>query len=538
MLGVLHRCVVRGGGFALAEQLRHLRLDLVVEALPQTVGVLGQLVHDLRRDRPTGRVGKGLDLRRRVRLGPGLFDHVVEIVLHIDELDLDVVDGPRRVVGIRGSDGGEPCAGRFLLPLCPQEVGVGRREPKPRGLGAVQLGRIGSATEGSLEHEPRRRHLAEVAAGAGLHDPQLEGILGIRPVGERFGDEPQRDVDTPEGPFAVGEDGPIPLVAAHPPVGADLPRRLGEVARVIGRDPDRLTDGGDPGCAIASRTGMHERGLGVLVEQAARSHQVGGNPLGIAGIEAAQRCPDRWVQVAIVDPLGDLRTGRQRRTTLFAGTGRGPARTVTGGAPVLPAAARRPRPLGAIPGRPVTLRTAVAPLAPRAAGMLRPLSRRPLALRTAVLPRGAVARRPVPVRATVLPLAARSAGALGTVALRAAVLPLATGSTRTLGTVARGALAPRRSRALRPVPLRAAVLPLASRRSDMRRAVALRAAVLPLPARSTRTLRAVAGRALTSWRARALRPVALRAAVLPLGTVTRRSVALRAAVLPLPARST
>ena len=79
-----------------------------------------------------------------------------------------------------------------------------------RGVSAVQLGRIRSAPEGPLEDEPRCRHLAEVATGAGLHDPQLEGIFAVRPVGERFGDEPKRDVDTAEGPFTVGQNGPIP----------------------------------------------------------------------------------------------------------------------------------------------------------------------------------------------------------------------------------------------------------------------------------------------------------------------------------------
>jgi hypothetical protein len=553
----------------LAEQLGDLGLDLVVEALPQPVGVLGELLHDLGRD---DRRLHALDLHLRVSRHVALL--VFQVVLEVDELDPEPVDGAGEVLGVGGGDGGEPGSCQVVLALHLQDVGVCRREPHPARVGS-ERGWVGAATERALENQARSGFLPQVQTRAGLHDAQFEGLVCVGVVGEGLGDEPQRDVGAAQGPLAVGEDGPVSLVATHPAVGPDLPGGLGEVTSVVRGDADGLADSGHARRSVTSSARMGQGGLGLLVDEAPGGDEMRGDALGIAGVEATQGAADRRVELPRVDPLGDFRAGRQRRTAILAvgtWTRGGPPMPITGRTAVLPGAARSTVPMGTATGRAVALRTTVAPLSTRA----RTIAGRPIALGTTVLPLRPVTRGAVALRTTVLPLRTvdgrpvtpRRTRTLRPITLQSTVLPLRTVAGRpvTLRTtvlplraIAGGAVTARRTRTLRPVTLRAAVLPLravtrgavTARRTRTLRTVAgrpvtLRATVLPLgtipggsvTARRTRTLGTiplrpavlplgtVAGGSVTARRPRSLRPVTLRTTVLPLGTVARGTTVL------------
>jgi hypothetical protein len=265
-----------------------------------------------------------------------------------------------------------------------------------------------------------------------------------------------------------------------------------------------------------------------------------GHAVGIARIEAAPRAADRCVEVARVDPVGNLRSGGQRRTavlTVGSRPRRGPPLTIPRRLAVLPRAAgatgalgsvalRTPvLPLGALPRRPITLRTAVTPLATRAG----PVTARSVALRTTVLPLRAVTRGPATLRTTLLPLTPRRRGALRTVprrpltprrtiplrpvALRATVLPLRT--------VPRGAITPRSAGSLRTVPLRTTVLPVASRGRRSLGPVPLRTAVLPTALFVTRRRSGATAPAGVAVTLRARTTTAARPAGRPAGASTR-----------------
>ena len=79
-------------------------------------------------------------------------------------------------------------------------------------------------------------------------------------------------------PLAVGEDGAVALVAAHPPVGAELAGGLGVVAGVVRGHADGLADRSDAGRAVAGGTGVRERGLRVLVDERSRRRRGGRRP--------------------------------------------------------------------------------------------------------------------------------------------------------------------------------------------------------------------------------------------------------------------
>ena len=97
--------------------------------------------------------------------------------------------------------------------------------------------------------------------------------------------------------------------------------------------------------------------LRVLVDERAGRDEVAGHPLGIPRVEASERTPDRRVEVADVDPLGQLRPCREGRApvgAIVAGTAaRGAvAPAVAGWLAVLPGGSVRPRPV--CPRRTVT----------------------------------------------------------------------------------------------------------------------------------------------------------------------------------------
>jgi hypothetical protein len=63
---------------------------------------------------------------------------------------------------------------------------------------------------------------------------------------------------------------------------------------------------------------VRQGSFGVLIDEVARGDEVGRYALGVARVEAAESAADGRVELAGVDPLGDLRAGRQRRTTVLA----------------------------------------------------------------------------------------------------------------------------------------------------------------------------------------------------------------------------
>jgi hypothetical protein len=91
-----------------------------------------------------------------------------------------------------------------------------------------------------------RGGLAEVPAGAGLHQPQLRLLRAIGTRRECLGDQAQRDLGTTQRPLAVGQDVPVAVVAGHAPVGAQLAGGLGVVAGVVRGDPHSLPHGRQP----------------------------------------------------------------------------------------------------------------------------------------------------------------------------------------------------------------------------------------------------------------------------------------------------
>src|SRR4051812_34340718 len=172
VLRVVPGLAVRGRWLDLAEQFGHLGLDVLVEALPETVGVLGELLDDLR----------------------SLEQVAVELVLEVDELDPGAVNGSGEVVGVGSGDGGEPGSGTLRFALRLEEIGVGRGQAHAPGVAGVERRGVGPAAEGALQAQAGRGVLAEVAAGARLHHPQLQGLYLIGLIGERFGDEAQGHV--------------------------------------------------------------------------------------------------------------------------------------------------------------------------------------------------------------------------------------------------------------------------------------------------------------------------------------------------------
>ena len=213
---------------------------------------------------------------------------------------------------------------------------------------------------------------------------------------------------------------------------------------------------------------MGEGLIWVFVEERAGRDEVPADPLGVAGVEAAQRTANGGVQVADVGPVGQLRAGRQRGTL------------------VLPISTRAARSLPSVPGR------------------------------AGVLPRGAVA--------------VRSTSALGTVVRGAPVLPLRPITTVT--TVPRGAaVLPLRSiAALRTLTGGTTVLPLRSITGSLAasmRTLSGRAPVLPwrsiAPLRVFTAVGTVTSRTpvlplrpITGSLAASLRTLSGRAPVLPL----------------------
>ncbi|MCU1607904.1 MAG: hypothetical protein JWP46_4369 [Modestobacter sp.] len=225
---------------------------------------------------------------------------------------------------------------------------------------------------------------------------------------------------------------------------------------MVGGDTDRLTDGGDAGRPVPRCTGVLERQLRIVVEEATGGDKVLTDGVGVARLEAAQGGADSGVQVANVDPLGDF----------------GATRT----------ALRR------AVGRPASARATLLPTGPVGGAAFRTPT-------TEVTPRCSVARRAIPCGTAVLPRRPVRLGAptLGAVTLRAvprrtAVLPArpVTLGTPTLGTPTLGTVT-LRAPTLRAVPRRTAVLPArpVPLRTPTLRAVPRGAAVLPLAAGST-----------------------------------------------------
>ena len=404
-----------------------------------------------------------------------------------------------------------------------------RRTRGARGPGrpASSVDGIGTATEGALEHQARGSLLSQVEADARLHDAKLEGLVRVGAVGERLGDEPEGHVGAPEGPLAVGEHGPVGLVAAHAAVRAELTGGLGVVTRVIGGDADGLAHRGDAGRPVAGGAGVGERRLGVVVDEASRGDEVGGDLICVARVEALERTADRRVELPGVDPLGDLRAGRQRRT--IGPRGRPPAGTWR--RRLLPAATDAARRTGAL--RPVTLRLAVLPLRAIArwgghpADGGRPTARggsvgRPGACGPATADDRRSGRSPrgAPGRAGGHPAddgpASRHAGA----AERWGRSPCGLRSCHCGRSPVGRSPCGRRSCQLAGRPNAGAGRPAAcgpATAGGRRRAGHPADAVLPVATRGGRTLR----------------PVALRLAVLPLRTIAGGPVTLRTAVLPL-----
>src|SRR4051794_37535936 len=167
VLRVVPGLAVRGRWLDLAEQFGHLGLDVLVEALPETVGVLGELLDDLR----------------------SLAQVAVELVLEVDELDPGAVNGSGEVVGVGSGDGGEPGSGTLLFALRLEEIGVGRGQTHAPRVAGVESRRVGTAAEGALQDQARRGVLAEVAAGAPPPPPPPPGPLLLRGVGGRLAAE-------------------------------------------------------------------------------------------------------------------------------------------------------------------------------------------------------------------------------------------------------------------------------------------------------------------------------------------------------------
>ncbi|MDP9390718.1 MAG: hypothetical protein M3P89_04870, partial [Actinomycetota bacterium] len=99
---------------------------------------------------------------------------------------------------------------------------------------------------------------------------------------------------------------------------------------------------------------MGERRLGVLVEEAAGSDEVPGHPVCVPRVESTQGASDRLVQLARVDPLGQLGARWKRRTTVL--------RRTDGCTPVMSAFGRPAAARAGTSAIGPLLRTAVLPL--------------------------------------------------------------------------------------------------------------------------------------------------------------------------------
>ena len=186
----------------LAEQLGDLGLDLLVEAQAQTVVVLGQLL-----DRLRARAGDG----RQPVVGRVVLGSVV-LVASRSSTSSEVVSSssvnsiPRRSTAPVRSSGSAAAiavshsAASVLLAL---GLAAGRRTPT-RAAAATgrrpRASRVGAAAERALEDQPRGGVLAEVQAGAGLDDAELDGLLRRRD--SRRGPRPPAAARRRAGPCA------------------------------------------------------------------------------------------------------------------------------------------------------------------------------------------------------------------------------------------------------------------------------------------------------------------------------------------------
>ena len=208
-----------------------------------------------------------------------------------------------------------------------EQVGVRHGQPEDGLVGQVERLQPRTAAERALQHEQRRRGLAQVGAGAGLDQPQLDRLVRRRDaLGQRLADQPEGHLRPAQRPLAVGQHRAVALVPAHPPVGAQFPRGLGVVAGVVRGDAHGLADGGDARRAVTG-------GLGVDEEASAGPRRPGSRRRPGARPRAA-RCVHRG-SAARRAPRGPGHAGRPSRGSPgpWAGGGRAPRRRRAGGRP-------------------------------------------------------------------------------------------------------------------------------------------------------------------------------------------------------------
>ena len=232
-------------------------------------------------------------------------------------VELGELDGVGQLIGVGGGDRVEP----LLRPGPPRPGPRAGRRTRRRGAAGRSSPSPATPASGGRRARPRARAARRrPRRGRGGRRPRRcassAGLLRVGRLGQGLRDQPERDLGPAERPLAVGEDGAVALVAAHPPVGAELAGGLGVVTGVVGGDADGLADDGDAGRAVAGGPGMGERGLRVLVDQRSGGDEVAGDLLGVPGVEPPQGTADGRVEVTRVDPLGDVRARRQRRTAI------------------------------------------------------------------------------------------------------------------------------------------------------------------------------------------------------------------------------
>ena len=185
-----------------------------------------------------------------------------------------------------------------------QRVGVGVPEPRrPGSAGAGPPGRLLQGEHGGVG-------LTEVASGAGQDDDQLDplGLVERRDVGV-VGDG-QGPLGTAERTLAVGQHGQVIGLAGDASGGAQLGQRLGPLPCGVGGQPARLAHHADASGHGASRPGVRERLLRVVVEQPTGHHEVARDQVGGLPGERAQLARARPGRASGIDVVRDGEPGQ------------------------------------------------------------------------------------------------------------------------------------------------------------------------------------------------------------------------------------
>lgn len=170
--------------------------------------------------------------------------------------------------GVAGSDPCEPFA-RLVGVVCSGEgVRVGVPKAGAPWLLAVPL------QLGDPEEDDRGVELAEVTTRAGGHHQRLRSRRTAQRRGFRGQGDRKRPLRVTHTPCAVRDHREKGIVAAHPPRGAQLLRRLTPPFHAVKSDPTGLPGHGEARSAVAGGQCVLISGAGVGISQVRRGREM------------------------------------------------------------------------------------------------------------------------------------------------------------------------------------------------------------------------------------------------------------------------